>query len=240
MTENPGDKFHPTTAGLPEWHDDEVERIVTDAHRTMSDPPVDYETDDPRVQVLGVYERLFDEASDDWRLRLQYPILPGSRIVVADIPYYDFQTGAPAGERELQIYRNSEGFLVADKVVGGEGDKHLARRPPMQRLPSLTNDNASVLMPDTSARPERSINDKKIDYPDGTSQLTTTTFKYPARPTERHPFTPGAYNQCEIIVSAPQGDQGDQVEIYFRGGPGEMPPRIMEPVRILAIPDVPV
>lgn len=131
-------------------------KIVESSDRTESLPPIDRRTiaSTRPFFVFGgaLNSPTADSDTDPDVFRHRFQVGEGRRIVIDRIPYRDKATGDLIADRNVQVYRNRFGYLVADKVVDGE-----------------------IAKPGTQIEQ----NNEKKEYESGEVQLLSTTYDFP-------------------------------------------------------------
>ena len=142
----------------------------------------------------------------------------GKRIIVDNIPKRDLVTGELEVDRSIQIYKNPEGFLVADEVRNDQpvrmGTAVIDRTPSGDAL-------LSGIIPGAE-----DINNSKKDLPNGEVELIGLDYKFP--------LGGGSYSSVHISISCPT-DQGNSVKIAVLGiGMSRLP----EPILIREVAEI--
>lgn len=185
------------------------------------------------VGLIGYNEAFLDEnttleAKDGSQLVIRHDLQAGTRLIIDDIPRDDMpiETDACSSHTQVQVYRNSEGYLIADKVVDG-------RIVTKQQIKAQAEDG-HVNVDDSDSQPDLvddiySHNGRKQfarDFSTGDYngiQLLTTTAKYGND-------GPGLF-YMEITVKTPD-DSGNEVQVIFSNGNARE-----EPISLRVVPD---
>jgi len=210
---------------------------VTDPHVTQSKPPVDFERVDSNVLASTgacIREGDLDVVRGTWTR--DFTLRDDTRIVIDGIANHDLDTNETMGEKCIQVYKNQEGFLVADKAFRPDGISpwELERRPQV-RLSPRDEEGTLRLSVDTSAPPMRSINDRRQLMSDGSLQLTTTTLEWPKLDRDGG-FDPSVRERAEISVYSPD-DTGNHVRVTIWTGMS-MVKRLPEPIVVRQVPEL--
>jgi hypothetical protein len=184
------------------WKKDEP---ISYGAQHMDSPPIIYEKKpNNAIDFLAVLPQTE-------YLEKKLKLTPGKRIIIVGIPYYDLEgNGEVIVDRNIQIYRNEEGFLVANKIMEDGG----IVKPGVLNLDDMQvySDPKSLFYGTT-----------KRKLGNGEIQLLTTTYKFPTFSAD------GEYkhhrSQIEICVTTPD-DTGDEIIIEFYGTQSKFPNNI--------------
>ncbi len=188
---------------------------VSDIHRRLSMevlPEFMYARAEPIHRIDKIASAMEEEGHG-----LKLTLGEDERLIVQGIPYMDRATGEFLSNRVIQIYRNREGFLIADKVVNGEAV--VPATVVLEEIPE--GHRISELIPE-----DRRYNHSKKDTPDGETELLSTTYNIP--------HGRGSYSRVEIVVRTPD-DSGDEIELDFRT---VVDLRLDDPITIKRVPDI--
>jgi hypothetical protein len=164
--------------------------LVTEPHRNLRKPPVEYERvgQNEIGRVLGMPSSGDDIPEVFEKLTLE----DGTRIIIDGIPYFDFPSGRVLSDRCIQIYRNQEGFLVADRIIEDINGESSDIQPKSYQVsdPDLVIERDSLQLQPLHGKTDA----------DNDTELVSTTYKY------RH----ATYGEVEITVGTPD-DTGNEV-----------------------------
>lgn len=186
---------------------------VSDPNRTQSKPPVQAE-EYARGQHLFDVREIREDSDGSCILGFSFDLNRGERLIVSGIPYRDLSTGDLGSERSLQVYHNPGGFLVADKVVDGQIEK----RGELVLGGKNEKGHVKILGITDKRTGDYVYEHEKQDLPDGSTQLTSTTYKFP--------LGNGSYSSMEITIETPD-DTKNKVEIILMAS---FPSKLPEPI----------
>lgn len=199
--------------------------VVRERARLLSNEPIYVEDNPANVllyfngwQLADAGGNVIEQQPDDWGADLNFILPEGKRLIIDNIPKgskYDtvpYTEEEPLVRAQIQIYHNGEGYLVADKVVGGE-----IRKKHSVTLKSTADPR--VVEIDMDAPEPRAMdslwpsNDRKTEWVDPLNpdnkhvKLISTTAEWAIRS--------GSYDNLEITVGTPN-DAQNTVEVEVR------------------------
>lgn len=176
--------------------------------------------------IIGESEMGVITGEDGWAQQYEIDIPDGKRLVIDNIPKgskydnYPYTEGNPLTRIQVQIYKNPEGYLVADKVlVDEEGNPIILKKHPIS-LKNIKDEDENRVEVDHDAPETRAMdslfpsNDRKqewvnpFDPNDRTIRLLTTTSTWVGE---------NWYDTREISIMT-KDDEGSSIAIEFSGG----------------------
>jgi hypothetical protein len=193
----------------------EFQKPVKELHRRLSKPPMKrifFE----RVAPLSEVSMIADQR-DDPEMSKKYEVRDGRRLIIEGIPVKDLRSGEPLADRSIQVFKNPEGYLVAEEVVNDQNN-----RGGSVILERTEQGSAVVkeIIPDNQLK-----DNEKMNLPGGSVQLIDLEYKWPRGG--------GSYSSVHIGVSTPS-DEGNEVNISLVGFPNKLP----EPIKFREVSEI--
>lgn len=197
--------------------------LVTDPQRIEVKPPVseqEFEKYPPLFTTRNLDE--LSNAAAPGFFEKDSALGSGKRLIISGIPYRDTES-AEAVERTVQIYRNEQGYLVANKVITKGEQAFIDQKGSI----SVEHTTEGSLIKERLGKnvTQFPYDYQKQDLSVGGTQLLSTTYKIP--------HEGGSYSSIEIKVITPD-DRTDVVQIQFWGSSNGLLP---EPILIREVDD---